>query len=104
MIDLRPVVYVIGLVVAILGATMLVPMLVDLYYGSPDWLVFLSTATITVVVGGSMSLATANTARQGLTIQQTFLLTTLIWIALPLFAALPLVLGRPSSRPFCSPR
>ena len=47
MIDLRPVVYVIGLVVAILGATMLVPMVVDLYYGSPDWLVFLSTATIT---------------------------------------------------------
>ncbi|HCQ64235.1 MAG TPA: potassium transporter TrkH [Rhodobacteraceae bacterium] len=99
MIDLRPVVYVIGLVVAILGATMLVPMLVDLYYGSPDWLVFLSTATITMVVGGSMSLATANTGREGLTIQQIFLLTTLIWIALALFAALPLYLGEIQARP-----
>ncbi len=99
MIDLRPVVYVIGLVVAILGATMLVPMLVDLYYGSPDWLVFLSTATITMVVGGSMSLATANTGREGLTIQQIFLLTTLIWIALALFAALPLYLSEIQVRP-----
>ncbi len=99
MIDLRPVVYVIGLVVATLGATMLVPMLVDLYFGSPDWMVFLSTATITMVVGGSMSLATANSSRHGLTIQQTFLLTTLIWIALPLFAALPLYLGEVQARP-----
>ncbi len=99
MIDMRPVVYVIGLVVAMLGATMLVPMVVDLYFGSPDWLVFLSTATITMVVGGSMSLATANTAKQGMTIQQTFLLTTLIWIALPLFAALPFALGELQARP-----
>ncbi|PIE07968.1 MAG: potassium transporter TrkH [Rhodobacterales bacterium] len=99
MIDLRPIVYVIGLVTAILGATMLVPMLVDLYFGSPDWMVFLSTATITMVVGGSLALATFNTARQGLTIQQTFLLTTLIWIALPVFAALPFALGALGARP-----
>ncbi len=99
MIDLRPVVYVIGLVTAILGATMFAPMLVDLYFGSPDWLVFLTTATITMVVGISMALATANSAKQGLTIQQTFLLTTLIWIALPVFAALPFVLGALGARP-----
>lgn len=99
MIDLRPVVYVIGLVVAILGATMLVPMMVDLYYGSPDWLVFLTAAIVTVVVGGSMSIATANTKRAGLTIQQTFLLTTLIWIALPFFAALPFYMGELQAAP-----
>ncbi|MCB1337375.1 MAG: TrkH family potassium uptake protein, partial [Maritimibacter sp.] len=99
MIDLRPVVYVIGLVVAFLGVTMLVPMVVDLVYGSPDWLVFLTTAAISIVVGGSLSLATANRTEAGLTIQQTFLLTTLIWIALPLFGSLPFLMGELDARP-----
>jgi trk system potassium uptake protein TrkH len=99
MIDPRPIVYVIGLVVAVLGATMLVPVAVDLYYGSDDWAVFLTSAAITVVVGGSMAIATANTSGHGLTIQQTFLLTTLIWIALPLFGALPFMLGEIEARP-----
>jgi trk system potassium uptake protein len=98
MIDMRPVFYVIGLVVAILGATMLVPMAVDLYYDSDDWAVFLTSAVITVVVGGTMAIATANSAGPGLTIRQTFLLTTLIWIALPLFGALPFILGELDAR------
>jgi trk system potassium uptake protein len=98
MIDPRPVFYVIGLVVAILGATMLVPMSVDLYYGSDDWAVFLTSSVITMVVGGTMAIATANSAGPGLTIRQTFLLTTLIWIALPLFAALPFALGALDAR------
>ncbi|GGD35754.1 TrkH family potassium uptake protein [Sinisalibacter lacisalsi] len=98
MIDARPIFYVIGLVVAVLGATMLVPMSVDLYYGSDDWAVFLTSAVITMVVGGTMAIATANTAGPGLTIQQTFLLTTVIWIALPLFAALPFALGELDAR------
>lgn len=99
MIDPRPIVYVIGLVVAVLGAAMAVPMAVDLYYGSPDWSVFMASAVISLVVGGSMALATANTAGRGLTIQQTFLLTTLIWIALPIFGALPFYLGEIEARP-----
>lgn len=93
MFDPRPIAYVIGLVVAMLGATMLVPMAVDLAYGSNDWEVFLATATLTMAIGGGVAIATANTARQGLTIQQTFLLTTLIWIALPVFAAVPFALA-----------
>jgi len=93
MFDLRPVGYVIGLLVAVLGGTMLIPMGVDLAYGSADWAVFLESAVITIMVGGSMAIASANGLGQGLTIQQTFLLTTGVWVALPLFAALPFVLG-----------
>ena len=99
MIDPRPIVYVIGLVVAFLGATMLVPVAVDLVYGSDDWAVFLTSAVISIVVGGSMAIATANTSGHGLTIQQMFLLTTLIWIALPVFGALPFMLGEIEARP-----
>ncbi|MHA6267299.1 TrkH family potassium uptake protein [uncultured Aliiroseovarius sp.] len=89
MFDLRPVVYVIGLLVAALGVTMLIPMGIDLAYGSPDWAVFLESAVITTLVGGSMALSTANGVGKGLSIQQTFLLTTGVWLALPVFAALP---------------
>ncbi|SEW28977.1 trk system potassium uptake protein TrkH [Aliiroseovarius sediminilitoris] len=99
MFDLRPVVYVTGLLVAALGVTMVIPMGVDLFYGSPDWAVFLESAVITTLIGGSMSLATANGVGKGLSIQQTFLLTTGVWIALPVFGAIPFVLSDLGVRP-----
>lgn len=99
MFDLRPVIYVIGLLVAALGLTMLVPMAIDLYHGSAEWLVFLQSAVITVLVGGSMALASANGVGHGLSIQQTFLLTTAVWVALPMFGALPFMLSEVDARP-----
>ena len=38
-------------------------------------------------------MACADDARKGLTIQQAFLLTTGVWAALPLFGALPFMMG-----------
>lgn len=93
MFDLRPVGYVIGLLVAFLGVTMLAPMAVDLRDGHEHWVVFLESAVITSLTGGLVALACQNGLRQGLTIRQTFLLTTGVWLALPLFGALPFVLG-----------
>ena len=91
--DLRPVGYVIGLLVAVLGAAMLLPMLVDLAEGRGHWFVFAESALITLVVGGVLALSCANSVREGLTIQQTFLLTTGVWLALPVFGALPFWFG-----------
>ncbi len=93
MFDIRPVAYVIGLLVACLGATMLLPMLVDLAEGRGQWPVFLESALITMLCGGLIALACANAVQEGLSIQQTFLLTTGVWVALPVFGALPFVLG-----------
>lgn len=98
MLDLRPVGYVIGLLVAVLGATMLLPMLVDLAEGREHWPVFLESALITILSGGLIALACANGVKEGLTIQQTFLLTTGVWVALPLFGALPFVMGATEAR------
>ncbi|MGH1367531.1 MAG: TrkH family potassium uptake protein [Maritimibacter sp.] len=98
MIDLRPVVYVIGLLVAVLGATMFIPMLVDLWFGRPDWSVFLTAAVFSISMGAGMAIATANGVGQGLTLQQTFILTTMVWIALPAFGALPFILGEVDAR------
>ncbi len=93
MLDLRPVGYVIGLLVAILGATMLLPMLADLIAGNGHWQVFLVSALITMLVGGLVALSCVNGVGQGLNIQQTFLLTTGVWATLPVFGALPLMFG-----------
>ena len=97
MFDLRPVGYVIGLLTAALGAMMLFPFLADLAEGDGNWPVFLECALIATVTGGALALACAGNVTGGLTIQQSFLLTTGVWVTLPLFGALPFMLGAPGA-------
>jgi len=98
MLDLRPVGYVIGLLVAVLGIAMLVPMFVDILDGNDHWPAFAESAVITLVIGGVIAISCSNTMHEGLTIQQTFLLTTGVWLALPVFGALPFVVGETEAR------
>ena len=98
MFDLRPVGYVTGLLVTFLGLAMLLPMLVDIVEGQGHWMAFLESAIISTLTGGLMALACSNGVRQGLSIQQTFLLTTGVWVALPVFGALPFILGDTEAR------
>ncbi len=93
MLDLRPVGYVIGLLVAVLGATMLLPMLVDLAEGSGHWIAFAESAVVTTLCGSLLAISCQNGTHEGLTIRQTFLLTTSVWVILPVFGALPLMMG-----------
>ena len=93
MFDLRPVGYVIGMLVAALGLTMLAPMLVDLIEGRGHWPAFAESAVITILVGGLVSISCQNGVKDRLSIQQTFLLTTGVWVALPVFGALPFIIG-----------
>ncbi|MGL4281879.1 MAG: TrkH family potassium uptake protein [Albidovulum sp.] len=96
--DLRPVGYVIGLLSAFLGASMAIPMAVDHAQGDPHWRVFALSALVAGGVGILLAVACANGVRERLTLQQTFLLATLVWVALPLFGAVPFVLGATSAR------
>jgi trk system potassium uptake protein TrkH len=93
MFDLRPVGYVIGMLVALMGTTMIFPLIVDLYDGNPHWRAFAESGIITVLFGSLMAIATSNGKHVGLDIQKTFLLTASLWVALPFFGALPFVLG-----------
>ena len=93
MIDLRPVGYVIGLLVASLGATMLGPLAFDIWDQNGEWPVFLESAIITILAGVLTSMACANGVSERLSLRQTFLLTSLVWISLPVFGAIPFVLG-----------
>jgi trk system potassium uptake protein TrkH len=93
MFDFRPVGYVIGLLVVVLGATMLLPMLMDIYDNNSHWRVFALSGFITVIFGGTVALACMRESQDGLSIKQTFLLTVGGWVALPLFASLPFWFG-----------
>ncbi len=98
MMDLRPVGYVIGLLVAILGATMLLPMLVDMIEGRGEWHVFFESAVITLLTGSVLAMSCSNGVGEGLTIRQTFLLTSGVWVALPVFGAIPFLFGETELR------
>ena len=93
MIDMRPVGYVIGILVIFLGLTMFAPLIVDLGEDNGHWPVFATSAAITIVSGGFLALASSNGTHIGLDIQKTFLLTTLVWIVLSIFASIPFLLG-----------
>jgi len=93
MFDVRPVGYLVGLMVMSVGATMLLPLLVDLAEGREHWTVFAESLIVTCLAGGLVALSCRNAMGRGLNIQQAFLLTTTVWVVLPLFGALPFMLG-----------
>lgn len=98
MFDVRPVGYVLGLLVLVLGVTMLVPLAADLMAGNGHWGAFAEAAAVTFVTGLLLTLACANGVSRGLSIQQTFMLTTGVWLVLPIFGALPFVFGEADAR------
>ena len=86
---LSPVLNILGLLTTILGAAMLIPMCVDLYFGSSDWQVFALSALLTAFVGVSVWLATSQREGIDLGLRQAFLLTNGSWISIGIFGSLP---------------
>lgn len=74
---------------------MLFPMALDYTQGDRNYLAFLAAALICLVAGGTTALACANGAGRGISLQQSFLLTTGVWVALPFFGSIPFMLGAP---------
>ncbi|HSG55323.1 MAG TPA: TrkH family potassium uptake protein, partial [Paracoccaceae bacterium] len=95
MIDFRPLGYVVGLLVAVMGLAMLVPLSADMIErrGSPA--TFAICSLVTVLSGVSLMLACMRTDARSLNLRQAFLLTTLVWTVLPLFGAIPFMVGAP---------
>lgn len=80
---------------ALLGAAMIFPILVDLYDRDANAAAFGESALLTIFVGATTATACGGARRQGLTKQQGFILTTTCWLAFSAFAALPMILGAP---------
>ncbi len=88
--DFRPIFLVIGVLLATLAAGMLIPAAVDAFSGNPDWQVFVVASGLTFFVGLAMAL-TSHTGGMRFNVRQAFVMTTLAWVILTLFAALPFV-------------
>ncbi len=91
--DLRPVLFVLGLLLIALAAAMLLPALIELIEGNREWRVFVDSAVFAGTAGGGLALAFRPGRQLEFSVRGAFLLTTLAWIVVSLFAAPPLMLG-----------
>ena len=89
--DLRPVFFVVGLMIAALGVSMFAPMGIDLIYEGRSWRAFGISGILTTLLGAAVAMATY-TPKPKLRARGAFLLTVLSWIALSGFAAIPFML------------
>lgn len=86
--DMRPIFYVIGILLCTLAGGMILPLIADLVTGNDDWKIFLVSMVFILFVGGGLILM--NKGEQfHITMRQTFLLTTLSWLVLAAAASLP---------------
>lgn len=97
MSDLRAVGYIIGLLLSVIGFTMAVPAALDLWADARNWRAFAVSGAVTVFVGGALTVTCADRARGGVTIRQALLMTAVIWIVAPVFAAIPFMIGAPDA-------
>lgn len=84
-----PIIYLIGMLLCILSLFMLIPALVDWFYGSRDWPAFIASSLTTLIVGGALFLSARGSATEHLELRQAFLLTNSAWISIALFGSLP---------------
>ncbi|MCC0015701.1 MAG: TrkH family potassium uptake protein [Rhodobiaceae bacterium] len=73
---------------------MMLPALADVYFGNPDWIVFIASGLITVFVGVLMW-AISRGSQMQLTTRHGFLMTTVAWILLPAFGSIPFIWSEP---------
>jgi trk system potassium uptake protein TrkH len=95
MIDIRPVGYIIGWLVLLLGLLMILPLMLDLADGDANAGAFALSAVLAIMAGASMAVACAGRLPRALTLRQGFLFTSSAWALLPAVATLPLMLGAP---------
>ena len=90
--EIRSVLYILGILISSIGCTMAVPSIIDLIDKNPDWSVFSTTGLIVFVLGVTLSLAFRNKKIQ-IGTKETFLLTFLAWLFLCGISALPFYLA-----------
>lgn len=83
-----------GLLLLVLAAAMLLPVGVDLAHGNDDWQVFLTSGLVTGFAGALLALGSRSGEPMRASTRQAFLLTTLAWILLSAFGALPFAFSR----------
>ncbi|MBC6497071.1 MAG: TrkH family potassium uptake protein [Alphaproteobacteria bacterium GM7ARS4] len=91
MLDFRPVLYIIGILLCVLACFMLLPLTVDMVAGHTNWHSFAIAASITFFFGVTLA-STYYMDDFSLSVREGFLLTTSMWLTASLFGALPFLL------------
>ena len=90
--DIRPLLYVIGILLTTLACSMLLPIFADIAVGNPDWKVFFTCMVFTAFLGGALILT--NTGNEfNLDVRQAFILTVLSWTTLAIAGSTPFFLS-----------
>jgi trk system potassium uptake protein TrkH len=89
MLNLRPVVHLMGLLACFMSALLCVPALTDVGFHDADWHGFIFVALVTGFMGAAAAIATWPKTAIRLSLRQAFLLTLLGWIVVSLLAAVP---------------
>lgn len=92
MSDNRTIFFIIGLLLTAVSGGMLLPATINATSGHSDWQVFIGCALVTGFISGALIL-TNRGKLPPLSVKQAFTLTSLSWLALAGFAALPFAFG-----------
>jgi len=87
-LNIRPILFILGLLLTTLALAMSLPALIDALTGHSDWQVFLASAGLTMFIGISLIL-TMRGSDMALGIREAFILTIGSWLGVTLFASLP---------------
>ena len=90
MIQLRPLLFIVGLFLVALGVLMLVPALLMMLRQEGHWNAFMLAAAVTAFCG-AVAVVFNRQSEFSLSTRQDFVLTTLVWCSVSAFAALPLM-------------
>ncbi len=88
-----PIIYLIGMLLCILSIFMLIPAIVDWFYGGKNWPAFVGSSMATLFIGSILFLTNKGNATEHLELRQAFLLTNSAWISIALFGSLPFLLS-----------
>ncbi len=91
MVQIRPIVMTLGLILCTIAATMILPAMVDLADGHRAWIVFFASSILTFFIGGLLLLFGYSDEPMQLGIKEGFVLTTITWVCVAAFAAMPFV-------------
>jgi trk system potassium uptake protein TrkH len=89
-LDLRPVLFVVGVLTLVVGLAMVLPGAAGLALGTRSGQAFMAAAAITIGIGGLLVAGNRVPVPQ-MTLRQIYVLTVLVWVTVPAFAALPFV-------------
>jgi len=88
-IQIRPIVFTLGVVLCAVAAAMLLPAIVDLLDGRGSWTVFAGSSAFTAFIGGLMLLVAYDERPKTTGLKEGFVLTTFSWVLVATFASIP---------------